>query len=134
MVAVALPTRRKSVRMRVGVGLIAAAAVVAGLNGCSKADQALSSLGPCPTMDDGPQVPAADPGTVYAWLPNSRPANAPATSSAPDPSDKGAPLSVPGWTDVVSIASTGYTTFAVKDDGTVWAYGQGTKGLLGDGD
>lgn len=134
MVTLALQTPRTSVRRRVGAGLLVTIAVVAGLSSCSKADQALRSLGPCPTMDEGPQVPAADPGTVYAWLPNSRPTNAPPTSSAPDPSDKGAPLSVPGWTDVVSIASTGYTTFAVKADGTVWAYGQGTRGLLGDGD
>ncbi|MEY7974860.1 RCC1 domain-containing protein [Streptomyces pilosus] len=40
---------------------------------------------------------------------------------------------MPGWTDVVSIADTGFTTVAVRADGTVWSYGTNVGGSLGHG-
>ena len=53
----------------------------------------------------------------------------------PEPApDEAWPQAVPEWTDVVSIAGSGHTTFAVKTDGSVWAYGLGHRGILGDGD
>ncbi|MGJ3559903.1 hypothetical protein ACR6C2_19500 [Streptomyces sp. INA 01156] len=51
-------------------------------------------------------------------------------SGLPDGARAGA---VPGWSDVVSVADSGYTTVAVKADGTVWAYGTNIKGSLGQG-
>jgi alpha-tubulin suppressor-like RCC1 family protein len=43
------------------------------------------------------------------------------------------PIQVPGLTDVVSIASTRNAAFAVKSDGTVWAWGSNAHGELGIG-
>ncbi|CAM5640270.1 RCC1 domain-containing protein [Streptomyces pilosus] len=40
---------------------------------------------------------------------------------------------MPGWTDVVSIADTGFTTVAVRADGTAWSYGTNVGGSLGHG-
>ncbi|HEX2131194.1 MAG TPA: hypothetical protein VHH15_06500 [Actinophytocola sp.] len=41
------------------------------------------------------------------------------------------PIQVPGLTGVASIAATRSATFAVKDDGTVWAWGFNDVGQLG---
>ena len=43
------------------------------------------------------------------------------------------PVDVVGLTDVVAIAGGGYTGYALKSDGTVWAWGNGSIGQLGDG-
>lgn len=43
------------------------------------------------------------------------------------------PVDVVGLTDVVAIAGGGYTAYALKSDGTVWAWGNGRIGQLGDG-
>jgi alpha-tubulin suppressor-like RCC1 family protein len=44
------------------------------------------------------------------------------------------PVQIPGLTDVVSIAATWSGTFAVKSDGTVWAWGFNGPGNLGIGE
>ena len=43
------------------------------------------------------------------------------------------PIKMPGFTNVKAIASRGYHSLALKQDGTVWAWGRGDWGLLGDG-
>jgi alpha-tubulin suppressor-like RCC1 family protein len=43
------------------------------------------------------------------------------------------PGKIPSFTSVKAIASRGYHTLALKNDGTVWSWGRGDWGLLGDG-
>ena len=43
------------------------------------------------------------------------------------------PLEVPGLDDVVMVAAGGYTSFALRSDGTVWAWGENADGLLATG-
>jgi alpha-tubulin suppressor-like RCC1 family protein len=43
------------------------------------------------------------------------------------------PVPVSGLRHVVAIAAGSYSAFAVLRDGTVWAWGRGTEGEIGDG-
>ncbi len=43
------------------------------------------------------------------------------------------PIKIPGLANVKAIASRGYHTLALKNDGTVWAWGYNANGRLGDG-
>jgi len=43
------------------------------------------------------------------------------------------PAKVPGFINVKAIASRGYHTVALKNDGTVWAWGYNANGRVGDG-
>ncbi|NED31309.1 RCC1 repeat domain-containing protein, partial [Streptomyces sp. SID8499] len=64
----------------------------------------------------------ARPGTVWTWAAHF---GAPAGAEGR--------RAVPGWSDVVSVADSGYTTVAVRADGTVWSYGVNVDGSLGHG-
>ncbi|MFD5495236.1 RCC1 domain-containing protein [Streptomyces sp. NPDC127091] len=104
--------------------VLVAGVAVLGLAGCSKADRAVIGAPGCP---DGGSAGRPDParpqtGAVWAYGPH---------SGLPDGARAGG--AVPGWSDVVSVADSGYTTVAVKADGTVWAYGTNIKGSLGQG-
>jgi len=44
-----------------------------------------------------------------------------------------APVQVAGLTGVQAIAGGGYHSLALKNDGTVWAWGYNGNGRLGDG-
>jgi alpha-tubulin suppressor-like RCC1 family protein len=43
------------------------------------------------------------------------------------------PIKIPSFSNVQAIASRGYHSLALKKDGTVWAWGRGDWGLMGDG-
>jgi alpha-tubulin suppressor-like RCC1 family protein len=44
------------------------------------------------------------------------------------------PVEVKGLVDVVAVAEGDWTSYALRRDGTVWAWGLGADGALGDGD
>ncbi|MCO1656038.1 RCC1 domain-containing protein [Pseudonocardia humida] len=117
------PGRRRLLALAAGI------ASLAGLPGCAPADRAVLAAPGCPEGTASPRPVAVGPGTVHTWLPPFESAGAP-----PRPPATGTPTAVPGWDDVVSVASTGHTTAAVHADGTVSAYGTGHRGSLGDGD
>jgi regulator of chromosome condensation len=120
--------RRRGTALVVGVALLAVA-------GCSAADRAVLAAPPCTGGNGAPSAPASTPGTVHAWRPHFITHGVPGQTQTPAPQPPPVDATpVEGWTDVVSIASSGRTTFAVKTDGTVWAYGVGYHGMLGDGD
>jgi alpha-tubulin suppressor-like RCC1 family protein len=68
-------------------------------------------------------------GTVWAWGSNSYGALGTGTF------DEGAPLPVrvSGLTGVTAVAAGGTTAYALRDDGTVWAWGDNGDGQLGNG-
>jgi alpha-tubulin suppressor-like RCC1 family protein len=68
-------------------------------------------------------------GTVWAWGLN----DGGIFGDEGKASLSAAPLQVPGPSDVVAIASGERTGYALKSDGTVWAWGYGGFGELGDG-
>jgi alpha-tubulin suppressor-like RCC1 family protein len=69
-------------------------------------------------------------GTVWSWGFNDvgQLGNG-ATSSTPNP----IPVQASGLTDVVAIAAGSHHSLAVKSDGTVWAWGFNSQGMLGNG-
>jgi regulator of chromosome condensation len=110
-----MPTPRRRGRLRT-VWIAAAAIVLLVLAGCGAVERVL--LGPpCRDATAAPRPAPPTAGTVYAFRPHLDVATGPS-----------GPQAVPGWTDVVSIAGSDFTAFAVKADGTVWAYGNGHIG------
>lgn len=67
-------------------------------------------------------------GTVWAWGANSQGQLGDGTTT-----DRGAPVQVPGLTNVVWIAAGYQHSLAARTDGTVWAWGWNQYGQLGDG-
>jgi alpha-tubulin suppressor-like RCC1 family protein len=68
-------------------------------------------------------------GTVWAWGANPFGVLGNGSSAA----SSAVPVRVAGLTGVTSIATTGTTTYAVRNDGTVWSWGAGSNGALGNG-
>ena len=66
-------------------------------------------------------------GTVWAWGDNQYGAIGDGTQT-----DRTAPASVSGLTNVVAVAAGRWHTLAVKRDGTVWSWGYNGSGQLGD--
>jgi regulator of chromosome condensation len=120
---------RLPVVIRASRRLVTVVAAVLGLAGCSAADRAVLLAPPCRAGAGAPQPVEPVPGTVYAWKPHFAAAQEGGAGIGED-----GPEVVPGWSDVVSLASSGFTTYAVRADGTVWAYGLGHLGSLGDGE
>jgi hypothetical protein len=95
-------------------------------------------LAPVPGIDDAVMAAAAgslsttgyalrSDGTVYAWG-----ANGSGQAGQPAPTKVLLPTTVPGLTDVVSIAAGDFAAYAVRSDGTVLSWGDARYGQLGD--
>ncbi|MFC8373018.1 MULTISPECIES: RCC1 repeat domain-containing protein [unclassified Streptomyces] len=104
--------------------VVAAGAAVVSLAGCGKADLAVLRAPGCPEGASArPERQQERPsGTVWAWAP---------LFQAPEGTPREG--AVPGLSDVVSIADSGYSMVAVRGDGTVWSYGTNVAGSLGHG-
>jgi alpha-tubulin suppressor-like RCC1 family protein len=69
-------------------------------------------------------------GTVWAWGLNT----GGIFGDGGKASLSASPVQVPGLTDVVAIAAGERTGYALRSDGTVWAWGYGGYGEIGDGE
>ncbi|MFY0565387.1 RCC1 repeat-containing protein [Archangium lansingense] len=79
----------------------------------------------------GPQHTLAlrEDGTVWGWGENQRGQLGRPSSFDPDP----VPAQVPGLTGVVALATSTTHSLALREDGTVWSWGDNQRGQLGDG-
>jgi alpha-tubulin suppressor-like RCC1 family protein len=69
-------------------------------------------------------------GTVWSWGSNGFGALG---IGAPDNADAAEPVQVPGLTGVRQLAAGMYGASALKDDGTIWSWGDNRQGQLGNG-
>jgi len=74
-------------------------------------------------------IPKTDPGTLFSWGFNNYGQLGDGTAIS-----RSSPVQIPGttWSDI-SAGGTFYFTLARKSDGTLWAWGGGNYGQLGDG-
>lgn len=72
-------------------------------------------------------------GTVVAWGNNDTGQLGNGWSSRFSGGGSAVPVPVVGLTGITAIAAGGRTAFALKNDGTVWSWGEGPMGLLGNG-
>lgn len=74
-------------------------------------------------------------GRVYGWGLNNIFSSAGQGQTGVGSTDQSVatPTLVPGLDGVVSMAGSDYASYALRSDGTVWAFGSGTVGRLGNG-
>lgn len=68
-------------------------------------------------------------GTVWAWGKNGNGELGNGTATTQET----APIQTGGLSDAIAVSAGGYHSLALKSDGTVWAWGYGTDGELGNG-
>ena len=68
-------------------------------------------------------------GTVWSWGFNQDGELGNGTTNSPKPT----PLAISGLTGITAVAAGQYHSLALKNDGTVWAWGYNSNGQLGDG-
>lgn len=81
---------------------------------------------------DGFSVALRDDGSVWAWGMNTRGELGRGTQG-PGTDDPTTPLQVIGVANITSISAGGNHTLALKNDQTVWAWGNNVSGQIGDG-
>jgi alpha-tubulin suppressor-like RCC1 family protein len=75
----------------------------------------------------------AQDGTLWAWGVNSHGQLGDGTKTIPAYTANPVPQQVPGMTDVIAVAAGAAHSVALRSDGTVWCWGYGAHGQLGDG-
>lgn len=75
-------------------------------------------------------VAVTQDGTVWAWGDND---DGQIGNGAPNSTDYTTPQQVPGLSGAIAVSAGNDSSFALKSDGTVWAWGDNTYGQLGDG-
>ena len=115
--------------------LLCALLLGAGLAGCADPVSATGPATPCAKSSTAKLIAAhhgSTHGTVWQ-LRDLDPRAGNTTPGAPRTPVRRAPYPIAGMSDVIDVASTATTFFAVKGDGTVWVWGQDVFGLFGRG-
>ena len=87
------------------------------------------SIGISPAIRDSHVVVVRDDGTAWAWGRN----GFRQLGYTPTTTDSRIPVQSQEFDDIIAVAAGGLHTVALRDDGSVWAWGSNFHGQLGDG-